>query len=198
MAIKLIRGENLPFCSNCGSELRDDTKFCSKCGYKISESELNLIGKTPKSTLSTTKRTTSDYLEAEETEKEEGEEHETVDVEKYREVEVKTKQDDGSTKEQKIQVPVGAKVKTKTPKTTSCLVCNLKTEDMCYFCNFALCKEHSINMQIFADKSRFGNVIESCPQCANKKQGRQPTKEEAEGIGFFFIIKPYHEWKVLE
>jgi len=195
----------LPFCSNCGSQLRDDTKFCSNCGYKISESELKLIGKSPKGPRSTPKKTTSDYIEAEETEEEEIEEtekdedeYEQPDVEKYTEVEVKYKHDDGSTKEQRIQVPVGAKVKSKTPKSTSCLVCNLKTENMCYFCNFALCKEHSINMQIFADKSRFGNVIESCPQCANKKQGRQPTKEEAEGIGFFFNIKPYHEWKVLK
>jgi len=171
----------LPFCSNCGKELKGALKFCSSCGYRIEEDEYKAIMKSLKSTKK--------------------EEENYSDIKKPPEVPVKERprsepKDLG--KQPGIRVPPGAKVKEKIPKSTTCLICNVKSDTICYFCDHAICPTHSIGMQIFADNSKFGNVIQSCTKCAQRKKGRQPTNEEAQGIGFFFNIKPYHEWKILK
>jgi hypothetical protein len=95
------------------------------------------------------------------------------------------------------QVPPGARVKEKIAKSTRCSVCGSKTDEMCFFCEWAVCDEHYIRMQIVTDTGNFGNVIQSCPDCADRRNGREPTQEEAADVGFFFKIKPYHEWKIL-
>ncbi len=163
----------MPFCSNCGEELKGARKYCNKCGYKIQDDEYELLKQS--STLKVT--------ETEEANRKEEEQKDAEVVEKPTE---------------KIVIPPGAKVKSKIPKSTTCLICGEKTDDICFFCDYAVCKDHSVKMQVLADKSKIGNIIFSCSKCATKKEGRQPTKDEAAEIGFFFTIKPYHEWKVLD
>jgi hypothetical protein len=100
------------------------------------------------------------------------------------------------TKEE-LKGPVGAKVKSKIPKSTTCVVCNSKSEEICFFCDYAVCPTHSLKMQVYTDSAKFGNIIQSCPECSKQKDGKQPSKDEAAEIGFFFNIKPYHEWKII-
>ena len=164
------------FCSNCGKEIVGSAKFCNSCGYKISEEELNILrGKAPDAETGTKAGAES-----------RGKDSEVVKEHKMGEY------------DEEGRVPMGAKVKHKVPKSTRCVTCNLKTDDICYFCSYAVCDKHRVKMQIFADKSKFGNAVGSCHRCADAKNGRQPTKDEAEDIGFFFKIKPYHEWKILD
>ena len=165
------RGEMVVFCSNCGKELNGALKYCSGCGYKIEEEEFNKIQESSSAAGAQDSKKMKDA---------------DVVVEPYKEIPPESR------------IPMGAKVKSKIPKSKTCVTCNTRTDDICYFCNYAVCNQHSIKMQIFSDASKFGNAIQSCSNCATKKNGRQPTKEEAEGIGFFFNIKPYHEWKILE
>jgi hypothetical protein len=166
----------LVFCSNCGKELTGQKRYCNSCGYKISEDEYNLI-----------KSTAVDK---------EGGGSTTADVE-GKDADITSTPMAGDYKGND-HVPLGAKVKHKMPKSTTCVTCNVKTDDICYFCSYAVCQNHSLKMQIFADKSKFGNAVGSCAKCADRVNGKQPTKDEAEGIGFFFKIKPYHEWKILD
>jgi hypothetical protein len=163
----------LPFCSNCGTEINEAIKYCKKCGYKFEDFEPSAK---------------NNEIDTGKSPKREGKIESTPTGEILR-----TDPEEGS-----IRVPTGAKVKSRVPKSTTCAVCNTKTDDICYFCDYAVCGQHNVKMQVFADKSKFGNVIESCPNCATKKEGKQPSKEEADGIGFFFNIKPYHEWKILD
>jgi len=53
-------------------------------------------------------------------------------------------------------------------------------------------------MKIKTDTGLFGNVIQSCPDCADRRSGSHPSQEEAAEVGFFFKIKPYHEWKIVK
>ncbi|WP_455392471.1 zinc-ribbon domain-containing protein [[Eubacterium] cellulosolvens] len=159
------------FCSNCGSELKGAMKFCKNCGYKIEGEEYKII----KNSTSTEKDSNAGATKS---------------------VVTTPKHEDYA--KDKIRIPPGAKVKSKIPKSTTCVTCNIKTDDICYFCNYAVCKQHSVKMQIYADNSKFGNAVESCAKCAERRNGKQPTKDEAEDIGFFFKIKPYHEWKIIE
>jgi hypothetical protein len=53
-------------------------------------------------------------------------------------------------------------------------------------------------MQVLADKSAFGDVITACGDCADMKSGKQPTEAEAKEIGFFFKVKPYHQWTIMQ
>jgi hypothetical protein len=149
-------------------------KYCHNCGYQIDDEEYEAIKKSSGIADAKFEDTTS-------TEK--------PDSKAYTGEPALT---------EKRKVPPGAKVKSKLPKSTTCKVCNVKSDELCYFCDYAICSTHSVNMQIIADKSELGNVIQSCPECADKRNGRQPTNEEAEDIGFFFNIKPYHEWKIVK
>jgi hypothetical protein len=152
-------------------------KYCLSCGYQIDDEEFDSIQKISPG-LNNSKSVGSDETD-----------NDRASTKAYVGESELTK---------KIKVPPGAKVKSKLPKSTTCVVCNIKSNDICYFCDFAVCGRHSVGMQILADKSKLGNVIQSCPECANKRKGQQPTNEEAEGIGFFFNIKPYHEWQVID
>ncbi len=158
-------------------------KYCSKCGYKIQDEEHRLIKRSSTSPKVAEKEAKFNRVV---------EEEEIQDAE-----EIETPAEKRSD-ESEIRIPPGTKVKSKIPKSTTCLMCNTKTEDICFFCNYAICSQHNVNMQVFADKSSFGNVVRSCPECADKKKDRQPTEDEAAEIGFFFNIKPYHEWKILD
>ena len=177
----------MAYCSNCGAELRGAMKYCNKCGYQIDDDEYKIIKRLRPDAAEDSKRSTLDKLGEDDSEKEE-----------LKEAEVVFKPGFEKPPEMEIRVPPGTKVKSKVPKSTSCVVCNKRTEDICFFCNYAVCDKHSVKMQVLADKAKIGNVIESCPECADRKAGRQPTGEEAAEIGFFFKIKPYHEWKCLD
>ena len=78
-----------------------------------------------------------------------------------------------------------------------CIECGTKSETKCFFCNTYICDRHSSKMQILADKSAFGDVIIACGSCADQKRNTQPTEAEAKEMGFFFKVKPYHQWTIL-
>ena len=191
----------LVFCSNCGQELTGAKKFCTVCGYQLSMDEYRAVSQDEKDRAYThhkkeevknTKPTYSkDEYEDDEDDNEVVEE-ELEDASEIKSAEISGRPSNGYTK-----TPPGTIVKEKIPKSTLCTICNTKTDEICFFCDWAICKRHSVNMQIVTDTGRFGNVIQSCPECANIKNGRQPTQEEAADVGFFFKIKPYHEWKVV-
>ena len=166
----------MSFCSNCGTELQGKLKYCSKCGYKleIQFEDPNAEDRTSGSGAKMNEIGPDSDVTASPT----GER-------------IVSDADDRP-------VPPGTKVKSRLPKSSTCSVCNIKTEDICYFCDYAICGQHIVKMQVIADKSKIGNIIQSCPKCATKKEGNQPSKDEASGIGFFFNIKPYHEWKILD
>ncbi len=171
------------YCSNCGHELSGAKKFCSNCGYRISDEEIELASESK----STVKKPTSDvkFKELGDINKD------LIEEEEPREAEILAKPSYTSR-----PVPPGTKVKEKIPKSTRCSVCGVTTNDICFFCDWAVCNHHDIKMQIVTDTGKFGNIITSCPDCAKRKNGRQPTQEEAAEVGFFFKIKPYHEWKI--
>jgi hypothetical protein len=78
-----------------------------------------------------------------------------------------------------------------------CIECGAKSETKCFFCSTYVCDRHSSKMQILADKSAFGDEIIACGNCADQKRNTQPTEAEAKEIGFFFKVKPYHQWTIL-
>jgi len=173
----------LVFCSNCGQELIGAKRFCTKCGYKIEESDLRSLKETPQSSSRDDKYDSEAYPDedGDEESQDKNLDNEAEESHRYR-----------------LRAPPDAVVKEKIPKSTHCLVCNTKTDDICFFCNFAICNKHNIDMQMYADNAKFGNVIHSCSECSGQKNGRQPTTDEASEIGFFFKIKPYHEWKIID
>ena len=169
----------MAFCSNCGQELDGAVRFCSNCGHKIDDDEHELIQRTvgAKGDIGDT-------------------DHDSGPSGARGSKDISDERPRAEVTD--INIPPGAKVKAKIPKSTQCNVCNIKTDDICFFCEYGICNTHGVKMQIFADNAKFGNVIQSCPECADRKNGKQPTSEEAAEIGFFFKIKPYHEWKVLD
>ena len=190
----------LAFCSNCGEELVGVLNYCSKCGYKLDEEEEKILGK--KGT-SSDRPLSEDRPVKEETGKVNVKANEKVTTDTNIELPKDTATDNdyaGSRRryQEDPRGPPGTKVKSRVPKSTRCIVCNTKTDDICFFCDYAVCTTHSVKMQVFADKAKFGNIIPSCPDCSKKKTGKEPTKDEAAEIGFFFNIKPYHEWKILD
>jgi len=78
-----------------------------------------------------------------------------------------------------------------------CIECGVKSDTKCFFCNSYVCNRHSSNMQILADNSPIGNDILACGGCADQKRNTQPTEAEAKEMGFFFKIKPYHQWTII-
>jgi hypothetical protein len=154
--------------------LQGSLKYCSKCGYKLEEQMEDPYAEDRGSSSGAKNNKTGSEVTPSPT-------GERIVVE-----------------EEERRIPPGARVKSRVPKSTTCSVCNIKTEDICYFCDYAVCGQHSVKMQVCADKSEIGNIIQSCPKCATKREGNQPSKDEASGIGFFFNIKPYHEWKILD
>ena len=180
----------MAFCSNCGAPLQGAMKFCSKCGYHIGLDELEQIKK------SGTPQKTREHYHVTQFEDDDNnndmDESSDEDYNDMESAEVITKPDYPDR-----PIPPGTKVKEKIPKSTNCSVCGTKTDDICFFCDWGICKKHSVNLQIKTDTGRFGNIIQSCPDCADHKNGRQPTEEEAAEVGFFFKIKPYHEWKLI-
>ena len=161
-------------------------RFCNHCGYEVSEAERKLIKN--KSTDSAIQPKTI----------ENNEDQMEDDEDEVEDEEIKSAEVIAEPESTRLRVPPGATVKSKIPKSKNCQVCNTKTEDICFFCDYGICKQHRINMQVFADNAKFGNVIQSCLECGQKKNGKQPSKDEAAEIGFFFNIKPYHEWKILD
>ena len=176
----------MAYCSNCGAELRGAMKYCNKCGYQIDDEEYKIIKQSRPDAAKVSKKSTLEQLD---------EDNQKDEV--LIKAEGVSKPGFEKPTEMEIRVPPGTKVKSKVPKSTSCVVCNRRTDDICFFCDYAVCNKHSVKMQVIADKAKIGNVIESCPECARIKAGHQPTEEEAAEIGFFFKIKPYHEWKCL-
>ncbi|UCH89519.1 MAG: hypothetical protein JSV49_02410 [Thermoplasmata archaeon] len=80
----------------------------------------------------------------------------------------------------------------------TCVECEEEASQKCYFCWANICTDHTKRLQIFINKAPFGNQVVSCRKCANDKQNKQPTQQEAEGASLFFGVKPYHEWKLVE
>ncbi|MGA1822944.1 MAG: hypothetical protein ACMUIG_10505 [Thermoplasmatota archaeon] len=76
-----------------------------------------------------------------------------------------------------------------------CSVCGSRPDRRCFFCLSPVCTRHTVNLKIFVRKMPFGGKVESCPSCANKRHGRNPTVSEAQEAGMYFSIKPYHEWR---
>lgn len=178
----------MAYCSNCGKKLTGALRFCSSCGYKISESEMEQI-----IDVSDRSKNNSENVKFAEVEMIDDTEEEDENDEETREAEIVDRPNFRTS-----QIPPGTKVKEKIPKSTRCSVCGMKTDDMCFFCEWAVCKKHQVTMEIESDTGRFGNTVSSCPDCAERKSGRQPTDEEAAEVGFFFKIKPYHEWKIIK
>ena len=94
---------------------------------------------------------------------------------------------------QTAEVPAGAILVNKR-----CNDCGESCETKCFFCHTYICDRHSDNMQILADKAKFGDVVVACGNCSDAKSTKQPTEAESKEMGFFFKIKPYHQWTILE
>jgi hypothetical protein len=172
------------YCSSCGAELRGALKFCNRCGYRLSQDELDQLE--AQTSSSGSKSSSSDSFE-----EVDSVDYEDDDVSEVRSAEVVAKPYYIDSHR-----PPGTVVKERIPKSKTCNICGTNTDEICFFCDWGICKTHSIKMQIKTDTGRFGNTIESCPDCADRKEGKQPSQEEAAEVGFFFKIKPYHEWKI--
>ncbi|MFO8050613.1 MAG: hypothetical protein R6V01_02800 [Thermoplasmatota archaeon] len=76
-----------------------------------------------------------------------------------------------------------------------CSICGGTPVERCFFSLAPLCRRHTVHMQIFVRNMPFGDVVPASPEIASEKEGKNPTKDEAEEAGMFFAIKPYHEWR---
>ena len=187
----------MTFCSNCGQDLKGAMKYCSTCGYKITDAERELIKKSSEIADNKENR----FLRNESSQDSSLDDDDDDDLEPAEEAAESSKQQQSQplqSQQLPVRPPPGATVKAKLPKSTKCSVCNNTTDDICFFCDYAVCNTHSLNMQVFSDNAKFGNTIQSCPECADKKNKKQPSKDEASDIGFFFNIRPYHEWRIIE
>jgi hypothetical protein len=175
--------------------LADGKKYCSVCGYQLSKDEFREVSN-DEIQKGYTKR------EPEAVKSNEADDdnniNENEDYDDFERAERTEPTEAGTRPSSTYRItPAGTKVKEKIPKSTNCSVCGSKTGEICFFCDWAVCKRHNVNMRIVTDTGKFGNVIQSCPDCAERKDGRQPSTEEAADVGFFFKIKPYHEWKIV-
>lgn len=84
------------------------------------------------------------------------------------------------------------------PSGGPCAFCGEKGTAECHFCKKTLCGSCSVQMKIFLHRSPFGSPVASCRECSVLKDGKPPTKDEAERAAAFFQIKPYHEWRIVK
>jgi hypothetical protein len=159
----------MAYCSKCGEELTGARKFCSYCGFPV---PLDL---------------------------EEGGSREfegaalEVDPLSERGGTDESRQDQEPREQGDADIPPAAILVNK-----ECSDCGEKCDTKCFFCNIYVCDRHSDQMQILADKSKFGDVVVACGNCSDMKRNKEPTEAEAKEMGFFFKVKPYHQWTILE
>ena len=116
--------------------MRGALKFCNRCGYRLSQDELEQLE--TQSPGSGSKSSSS--VKFEEVKSNDYDDDDDTDL-RSAEVVAKLKYTDA-------RGPPGTVVKERIPKSKTCNICGTGTEEICFFCDWGICKTHSVKMQI--------------------------------------------------
>jgi len=163
------------YCTKCGSDLKGSKQRCPVCGYSVMKMKDDLSKSQPRGGGGDTIGKGS-FAPPYPTSAEEGpSEWEEGDVE---------------------EGPEDAEEDYEDPTLVDgCFLCGATPRRRCFFCLSPVCDRHTEKLQIYVRNMPFGSHVDACSRCSSEKEGRNPTKAEAEEAGMFFAIKPYHEWR---
>ncbi|MEA3558638.1 MAG: hypothetical protein U9R75_05225 [Candidatus Thermoplasmatota archaeon] len=163
------------YCTKCGSDLKGNKARCPVCGYEVMKMKMDLLKPQEQKQVERTRgRNWAPPIPDQRKEPEEVEPVKAIEFRKEDEEEDDPRYVDG------------------------CAICGGTPVERCFFTLSPLCKRHIVHMQIFVRDMAFGDVVPASPEIAKEKQGRTPTKAEAQEAGMFFAIKPYHEWRKVQ
>ena len=168
------------YCTKCGSDLKGSKGKCPVCGYSMSKMNDDLYnssrGRAPVREVSKRVSFAPSYPQPDRAPSrwESNTDVEVVDAKKVTDIEDEEDLD--------------------PTLVDGCSVCGRTPQRRCTFCLEAICDSHTEKMTIYVRTMPFGGSLVSCPRCAREREGRSPTRAEADEAGMFFSIKPYHEW----
>lgn len=164
------------YCTKCGSDLKGNKVRCPTCGYEVIKMKVDLSK--PKEQKKVERSRAKAWAPPiPDSRKEEMKEEEPVKAIEFKQ-EVEEDEEDLDPR-----------------YVDGCSICGATPHVRCFFTLAPLCRRHTVYMQIFVRDMAFGDVVPASPEIASEKEGRNPTKMEAEEAGMFFAIKPYHEWR---
>lgn len=179
------------YCTKCGSDLKGNKVKCPVCGYPVEKMRRDLSSRSPPirkerekprpwaPPIPDERKMPPEEVEAlVEDEPQDRPEEEPSNVIKFH-----SQEEDEEEEEDDPRIVSG------------CSVCGSRPDQRCFFCLAPICPRHTVSMRIYVRNTPFGNKVPSCPSCANRHAGKNPTKSEAEEAGMYFTIKPYHEWR---
>ena len=168
------------YCTKCGSDLKGSKAKCPVCGYSVSKMNDDLYDKSHgKASAKGAPRRTSFAPSYPVSDRAPSRWDSNVDVQK-----VEAKKVVDAQEEEDLDPTL----------VDGCSVCGRTPQRRCNFCLQAICDSHTEKMSIYVRTMQFGGSLLSCPRCARERDGRSPTRAEADEAGLFFSIKPYHEW----
>ena len=181
------------YCTKCGSDLKGSKVRCPVCSYEVIKMKMDL------SQPREVRKRPGDEAEPKPWAPpipDQRDEDEYEDQGEEIEVEVRTKP-----KSWAPPIPDQRKedeeeeIESDPRYVDGCSVCGSTPRQRCFFTLSPICDRHTVYMQIYVRGMAFGERVPASPEIASQKEGRPPTKSEAEEAGMFFAIKPYHEWK---
>jgi hypothetical protein len=172
------------YCTKCGSDLKGSKVRCPVCGYEVLKMktdiskprEVRKAENEPKPWAPPIPDQRSGGVREE---RKPGEPVEALEFEP----------------ERKTKVVLEEEEEEDPRYVDGCAVCGGTPVHRCFFTLAPICQRHTVYMQIYVRNMAFGEKVPASPEIASQKEGRNPTKDEAEDAGMFFAIKPYHEWK---
>jgi hypothetical protein len=173
------------YCTRCGSDLKGSKVRCPVCGYEVLKMKTDVSKPREVRKAETEPKPWAPPIPDQRTgsKREERKLDEPVEALEFE-------------PERKPKVIPEEEEEEEDPRyVDGCSICGSTPVHRCFFTLAPLCKRHTVYMQIYVRSMAFGERVPASPDIASQKEGRNPTKDEAEDAGMFFAIKPYHEWK---
>jgi hypothetical protein len=170
------------YCTKCGSDLKGSKNRCPVCGYEVIKMKMDV----------------SQPREVQRRPSEEGEPKPwapPIPDQRGEEEEIEVEVKKARPRTKAVEIKEEEEENDDPRYVDGCSICGGTPKQRCFFTLAPLCDRHTVYMQIFVRSMAFGERVAASPDVASQKEGRPPTKAEAEDAGMFFAIKPYHEWK---
>lgn len=168
------------YCTKCGSNLKGNKVRCPVCGYEVQKMKMDLLKPREERSPRTERKPWAAPIPDQRDESDMEEQ-----VQKSEEGIRFSSRDEEETEEEESD-----------PRyVEGCAVCGSTPVRRCFFTLVPLCERHTVWLQIYVRNMPFGEKVAAEPDIGREKEGRVPTKMEAEEAGMFFSIKPYHAWK---
>jgi hypothetical protein len=172
------------YCTKCGSDLKGSKVRCPVCGYEVMKMKMDLSQPREVRKRPDVKDEPKPWAPPIPDQREDDDE-----------IEVEIRPARPRVKAVEFQKEEEEEVENDPRYVDGCSVCGSTPKQRCFFTLSPICDRHTVFMQIYIRGMAFGERVPASPDIAAQKEGRPPTKAEAEEAGMFFAIKPYHEWK---